>query len=133
MQGLVMGLATLLTYDWFLPGGLFDGDQSHDLARTAAFTTLVLAQLFNAFNARSDHTSAFHDAFSNKWLWAAVGMAFALQVLVVHVGFMQTAFSTTALDWRQWLVCLAAASVVLWFVELDKLVIRLTGRGGDDS
>ena len=31
-----------------------------------AFTTLVLAQLFNCFNARSDRTSAFHRMFTNR-------------------------------------------------------------------
>src|SRR5690606_31594716 len=56
--GLVMGLLTLLTIDIFLPGGLVEGGDSLEVARTAGFTTLVLAQLFNAFNSRSETTSA---------------------------------------------------------------------------
>lgn len=68
--GLIMGIATLLTIDIFLPGGLFHGSDSLDVARTAGFTTLVFAQLFNAFNSRSDTTSAFHRLFVNKWLGA---------------------------------------------------------------
>jgi hypothetical protein len=40
--GLVMALATLLTLDILLPGGLIEGDQDLDTARTAAFTVLVL-------------------------------------------------------------------------------------------
>lgn len=126
LLGLVMGLATLWVFDWFLPGGFFEGDQSVAVARTAAFTTLVLAQLFNAFNARSEHASAFHRAFANKWLWGAVLVALGLQVLVVHASFMQRAFSTSPLNWQQWLVCIAAASVVMWFEETRKLIGRLT-------
>ena len=58
--GLVMAVASLLAIDIFLPGGLVpDGGDSLDVARTARFTTLVFAQLFNAFNARSETTSAF--------------------------------------------------------------------------
>src|SRR5690606_8674648 len=41
--GLVMGLLTLLTIDIFLPGGLVEGGDSLEVARTAGFTTLVLA------------------------------------------------------------------------------------------
>src|SRR5690606_13051543 len=40
--GLVMAVATLLALDMMLPGGLIEGDASMDVARTAAFTVLVL-------------------------------------------------------------------------------------------
>ncbi|PMZ29965.1 hypothetical protein C1X25_38955, partial [Pseudomonas sp. GW247-3R2A] len=36
--GLVMALASLLTVDWMLPGGLIPGDASLEEARTGAFT-----------------------------------------------------------------------------------------------
>ena len=55
--GLVMGAATPLTMDVFLPGGLIEGSESLEVARTAGFTTLALAQLFNAFNSRSEMRS----------------------------------------------------------------------------
>ena len=42
-----------------------------------AFTTLVLFQLFNVFNARSDERSAFVGLFTNRWLWAAIGLSLA--------------------------------------------------------
>src|SRR5690606_16381052 len=51
--GLVMALASLLTVDLYLPGGLIEGQSSLDQARTAGFTVLVIAQLFNCFSARS--------------------------------------------------------------------------------
>ena len=40
-MGLVMALATLLTIDIFLPGGLVEGSHDIDRARTAGFTALV--------------------------------------------------------------------------------------------
>ena len=70
--GLVMALVTLFTIDVFLPGGLVEGSDTLEVARTAGFTTLVLAQLLNALNARSETTSAFHGLFTNKWLWGAI-------------------------------------------------------------
>ncbi|MBZ2195049.1 cation-translocating P-type ATPase [Occultella gossypii] len=123
--GLVMGLITLLTIDIFLPGGLIaGGDDTLDVARTAGFTTLVLAQLFNAFNSRSETTSAFSHAFTNKWLWGAVALAFVLQLAIVEIPFLQVAFGTASLDLAHWLVCLAMASSVLWFDEIRKVVLR---------
>ena len=89
-------------------------------AQTMAFTTLVLFQLFNVFNARSDERSAFDGLFTNRWLWGAVGLSLALHAAVVYVPFLQQAFSTTALSRGDWLPCAAVASSVLWPSELVK-------------
>ena len=40
-----------------------------------AFTTLMLFQLFNLFNARSDEQSAFRGLFTNRWLWGAIALS----------------------------------------------------------
>jgi P-type Ca2+ transporter type 2C len=125
--GAVMALATLLTIDLYLPGGLIEGTQSLDNARTAGFTVLVLAQLFNCFNARSDRTSAFSHLFVNRWLWGSIALAVLLQVAVVHVGWLNAAFGTVPLSLEQWAVCAAMASTVLWASELRKLVVRVVG------
>jgi magnesium-transporting ATPase (P-type) len=50
--GLVMAAVTLAALDLRLDGGLLGGSGSVEEARTTAFPTLVLAQLFHCFNAR---------------------------------------------------------------------------------
>jgi len=122
--GLVMALVTLLALDIGLPAGLVGGSGTITEARTMAFTTLVLAQLFNCFNARSDRVSAFHRLFTNPALWAAIGLSLLLQVAVVHVPLLQDAFDTTSLSAGEWLQCSGLASTVLWADELRKLVRR---------
>jgi Ca2+-transporting ATPase len=67
---LVMAAGTLYTLDAALPGGSYKVVEPS--LRTMAFTTLILFQLFNVFNARSDEDSAFHRLLQNPWLWAAV-------------------------------------------------------------
>ena len=89
-----------------------------------AFTTLVLFQLFNVFNARSDEESAFRGLFNNGWLWAAVLFSLFLHGLVIYVPFLQEAFSTVSLSLRDWLVCAGVASSVVWLRELTKMVTR---------
>lgn len=122
--GLVMAAVTLLTMDVFLPGGLVEGHDSLAVARTAGFTTLVLAQLFNTVNSRSEERSAFEHLFVNRWLWGALGLAVVLQFAVVEVPVLQQAFSTASLDAVHWAVCFGLASVVLWFDEVRKVVRR---------
>ena len=126
--GSVMALVTLLTLDLYLPGGVIEGTRELANARTAAFTTLVFAQLFNCLNARSDTVSAFRHLFVNPWLWGAIALSVVLQVAVVHVGFLNTAFGTVPLAPAQWLGCVALSSAVLWLEELRKWVVRAAGR-----
>ncbi len=102
--GLVMAAVTLFTFDLWLPGGLVAGGGTLAEARTAAFTVLVLAQLFNALNAR---------AFTNRLLWAGIALAALLQVAVVHLPPLQHAFGTVPLSAGEWGLCLMLASVVL--------------------
>ena len=129
--GLVVAIVTLLTIDIYLPGGLIEG--THDLAtaRTAGFTVLVLAHLANAFNARSETTSAFVHLFANPWLWGAIALSLLLQVAVVNLDFLNLAFGTVPLTFDQWLLCAAMASVVLWYSELRKLASRAWSRRKD--
>jgi P-type Ca2+ transporter type 2C len=120
--GLVMAAGTLFVLDASLPGGLINGSGDLRYAQTMAFTTLMLFQLVNVFNARSDTTSAFTRLFTNRWLWAALGLSLALHVLVIYTPFLQQAFSTTGLSRRDWLLCVVVASSVLWMRELSKSV-----------
>ncbi len=120
LNGLVIAVCTLLTLDLYLPGGLIEGQESLDLARTAAFTVLVFAQLFNAFNARSDTRSVFQPSSVNRWLWGAVGLSALLQVAVVHLPVLNVAFGTAPLTVAQWGLCLAMGSAVLWVSEMKK-------------
>ena len=122
--GVIMAVGTLLVLDASLSGGLIEGTGDMRYAQTMAFTTLVLFQLFNVFNARSDEQSAFRGLFHNPWLWGALGLSLALQGVVVYSPFLQKAFSTTSLSGSDWLLCTAVASSVVWLRELSKLLTR---------
>jgi Ca2+-transporting ATPase len=122
--GVVMAAGTLAVLDASLPGGFIEGTGDIAYGQTMAFTTLMLFQLFNVFNARSDEHSAFHGLFRNHWLWSAVGFSLALQLAVIYVPFLQQAFSTVSLTVIDWGRCAVAGSSVLWLRELSKIVLR---------
>jgi P-type Ca2+ transporter type 2C len=122
--GLVIALVSLFTLDYYLPGGLVEGSNTLTTARTAAFTVLVFTSLFTCFTSRSETESVFIGIFTNHWLWAAVSLSLVLQVAVVQVPFLNTAFGTAPLSINQWAMCALMASAVLWFSELRKFLLR---------
>ncbi len=124
--GAVMAMGTLFVLDAALPGGLIEGSGDMRYAQTMAFTTLMLFQLFNIFNARSDEQTAFSGLFTNYWLWAGIGLSLILQVAVIYIPFLQQTFSTVSLSFGDWLRCTAVASSVLWLRELSKVSTRAT-------
>ena len=126
--GAIMAVGTLLILDASLSGGFIEGSGNMRYAQTMAFTTLMLFQLFNVFNARSDEQSAFHGLFRNHWVWGAVGLSLSLHGAVIYVPFLQYAFSTVSLSLSDWLRCVGTASSVLWLRELAKVIKRATKR-----
>jgi len=126
--GVIMAVGTLFVLDASLPGGFVDGRGDLRHAQTMAFTTLMLFQIFNVVNARSDERSAFVRLFTNGWLWTAIVGSVALQVLVVYVPFLQRAFGTSALSAGDWAFSVGVASTVLWLRELSKAVARARRR-----
>jgi Ca2+-transporting ATPase len=128
LVGAIMAIGTLFVVDASLPGGFVPGVGNLTYAQTMAFTTLMLFQMFNVFNARSDERSAFAHPFSNLWLWGAVGLSVALQAAVVYVPALQQAFGTVSLTATDWILCLVPASAVLWLREAGKFLARARGR-----
>ena len=134
--GLVMMVGTLLVLDAYYPGGMITlfatgstpnaADETH--ARTMAFTTLMMFQLFNVFNCRSNWRSAFSGLFDNKWLIGAVALSLFTHMLVVYTPVLQAAFHTMALSAADWLIATAVAASLLAVVELAKLVLRAERR-----
>ena len=134
--GIIMAIVTLIGMDMHLTSGLFT-DRSvdamgHDAqmveARTMGFTILVFAQLFNAIASRSHLQSAFVGLFSNKWLWGAIGLSIVLQLLVIYVPFLNTAFGTTPLPPMAWLECIGLAFFVRVASELRKIFLRIRAK-----
>lgn len=126
--GAVMAAGTLLVFDASLPGGLIPGTEGIQHSRTMAFTTLVLYQLFNAFNFRSNYDSAFTILRCNYYLLWAVSVSIGLHVLAIQLPMLQKAFQVTSLSSRDWLICLSVSSSVLWLMEAYKFVMRRYGK-----
>ena len=120
VYGLTMAAGTLAAYAYGERTG------GHAYAVTLAFTTFVLFQFFNIFNARNEHGSVFNrQFFANGKLWLALFCVVGLQVLVVHWGPAQSIFDTVDLSLKDWGLAVAMAGSVLLLEEGRKLLQRL--------
>ncbi|MEM4247315.1 MAG: cation-transporting P-type ATPase, partial [Candidatus Woesearchaeota archaeon] len=117
--GLIMMLGTLFVFD------LYEPDLQLAKAQTMAFTTLMLFQMFNVLNQRSESESLFVvGVFRNYWLWLAIIVSVSLQLAVVYLPFLQHLFGTVALGAKDWLIAAGISASVLVFGEIVKLIRR---------
>jgi Ca2+-transporting ATPase len=133
--GLISAFGTLLVLDAYLDGGLVTIFSGHDIAyaRTMAFVTLALFQMYDAFNCRFLEHSSLPHLFGNKWLLGAVASSIAMMVVVVQIPALQRAFHTAPLALSDWLIAAAVSSFALWSVELLKAYYRLQDSRGLSS
>lgn len=130
--GLLMMTGTVAMLDVYYPGGLFtlfatgsgpnEYDEAH--ARTAAFTTLMMYQLFDVYNCRSRRRSAFLGFLENKWLLVAIAFSLGTHILVIYVPALQAAFHTVPLSFSDWFVTTAVAATLLIGMEIAKIFLR---------
>ena len=122
VYGATMMVGTLGVLWW----GLQNGTEQH--AQSLAFTTFVLFQVFNAFNARVGKRSTFNaNFFRNRMLWLALVGVVVLQILAVEWGPAQMIFNVERLTLNDWMLATAIASTVLVFEESRKFILRLLG------
>jgi Ca2+-transporting ATPase len=130
--GLLMMVGTIAVLDAYYPGGMFTlfatgsgpnlYDEAH--ARTMAFTTLMMYQLFDVYNCRSRRRSAFKGFLENKWLLVAIAFALGTHLLVVYVPFLQAAFHTVALSAQDWIIAIVVSASLLMDMEIAKIFLR---------
>jgi Ca2+-transporting ATPase len=137
-QGVATAAGVLTLYLWAISHyepHLPDGAQPK-ISMTMAFTSFVLAQLVNVFNARSETRSVFtRYTFTNWRLWSVVGVVLVLQVAATEVEAVRDIFDTARLTAGQWGLCLLVPVALILAVELWKAVDRTSfaPRGGSTA
>jgi len=112
---------TLFTIPIFLSKLAF-GDQ---VARTMVFTLIVMFEMFNAFNCRSERHSLLKVGFTkNRFLLIAVASSILLQLTVIYVPFLQVMFETAPLGVYDWALVTLLSATVIATVEASKRVGR---------
>ncbi len=115
VMAILIGLGTFLIFRWA------EARMSIEEARTEAFCAIVAFEWLMAFSARSDEHTIFKlGVFRSRALVISIGIAVLLQVAVVYVPFLQTAFGTFPLTLRDWGIVVLAAGGLFTLEEIRK-------------
>jgi Ca2+-transporting ATPase len=116
LAGLVMGAGMLVMFRWEL-----DTTGSLIRAQTVALTTMVVFQVFQAGNSRSETESVLRrDPFSNKLLFLATVAALGIHVAALYLPPTQYVLRVEPIEPAAWLRIVAIATSILIAMELHK-------------
>ena len=122
--GLLIALQSLGVIYWALNEGM-----ALLKIQSLIFTLVVISLMFNAFNWRSEKISVFSlGIFTNRPLIYAVLSTVILQLAVLYIPFLQTAFRTVPLSLSDWGMIIPLASTTLIAMELTKFLERKANR-----
>lgn len=120
-QGLLIGF---LSFTAFHFGYRMGTDHASSLlyGQTMAFMTLSIAELFHAFNVRSEQYSIFEiGLFSNPYVIVAFIISLALQLSTLIHPFTRRLFRVTPLKSQQFVIVFILSIVPIFVVEIAKL------------
>ncbi|MEP0859506.1 cation-transporting P-type ATPase [Trichocoleus sp. DQ-U1] len=96
-----------------------------DVWKTMVFTTLCLAQMGHALAVRSNSQLTIEmNPFTNLYLWGAVVVTTALQLMLVYVPPLRSFFGTHYLSLTELGICIGFSALMFVWVEMEKLFIR---------
>jgi len=107
-------------------GGLWLFNSYEDITkgRTVVFTSLVMFELFNVLNARSERESIFKvGLFSNRYLLLTIIGSILLQIAVIYTP-LSALFKTVGLNLIDWIYIILVSVSVLIVMEVKKLISR---------
>ena len=123
-EGLFIGLITLAA---FLIGEfVFDVDNTNIHGHTMAFMTLATAELFHAYNVKSENSIFSKKTFNNKTLNIAFIIGIVLQLAVLYIpGLNTVVFQLAPLSIAELAIVFGLAISTIVFMEIYKLIVRL--------
>ena len=107
----------------YMESGMWEAVNSPD-GMTMAFLTLSMAEIFHAFNLRSQRGSIFTLSRQTGWLWGSAAAALLLTAAVLYVPFLTAAFGFTSISLAEYAVAMGLAVCVIPLVELVKWAQR---------
>jgi Ca2+-transporting ATPase len=122
--GIIMAIGTLASF-WIE----YSATGNVTRARTVAFCTLVLFQMFFVFSARSERRTVFGLGIrSNMKLVYAVLVSIGLQLVVVYLPVFNEVFRTEPIGLSEWLIIIPIALSALIINDIWKVIKRRSTR-----
>ncbi len=122
--GLVSAVMVSVTF------GLFVFEREHgasiETARTVAVNTIVMLEVFYLFATRYLNRSALNrdGLLGSRYVLISIAAVVCFQLAFTYAPPMETFFQTRPIDGAAWIRIIALSSLVLFVVELEKLLVR---------
>jgi len=111
---------------YYLPG--ISGAMKEEIllkGQTMVLAMMILFELVNAYNNRSDRHSIFKvGLFKNKWLNWSILFSIVLAVIVIQVPALDPLFHTSFLTGKDWIIVTLAALTIFPVVEITKWILN---------
>ena len=116
---MMLGAVTLFLYK-------LDSGADIEVARTMAVNTIVLCEVVYLLNSRRLRRSVLdrEGLFGNPYALLTMTVAVLFQVVYIYWGPMQGIFGSAALNPGEWLLTIAAALVLFFAVEAEKVIVQ---------
>ncbi len=122
--GAILCAGSFGLFEWAISSGRSEAE-----ARTLTVNVFVLGELFYLFNCRSLKYSFLKvGAFTNGFLIFGVLFMLFIQILYTHLPIMNTAFQSSPIDIKEWLLCAGVGSIIYFVIEIEKYIGRKRGK-----
>lgn len=124
-QGILVSLLTVLSYliGHYIESGVWEFVNSRD-GMTMAFLTMNIAEVFHAYNMRSQRGSVFKLKTHNRFLYLAMIVSLVLTAAVIYIPFLSNAFDLAHINLTEYLIALGLAFSMVPIVECVKFFQR---------
>ena len=118
-EGCMIGILTLISFY------IGKTNYSLDVARTMAFASLGMLELFHSLNLRSDNSLFEVGLFKNKYLSLCIAISLILQILVIVITPIANIFNVVPLNSTQWIYVIIISIIPIVIMEIKKKVKEL--------
>lgn len=115
---ILIALMSIGSYDWLISKGV-----STIVASTVMINIIVMSKIFYLFNIRTSGTLFSKEFFTNKIVFAIIGVMIVLQIILTYVPFMQRAFNTDGISFIGWVISVGVGFFIMIIVEIVKQVM----------
>ena len=118
LRGVIIGVVTIIAQYIGLK-------VSSELGTAMAFSTILLARIFQTIAARSDYyTSIELGFFSNKYVFGAMGITFVIYLLILLPGVRSILSIPYEFNIEMFFICLGLSILAMIIMEIEKLILR---------
>lgn len=118
LRGVIIGVVTIIAQYIGLK-------VSSELGTAMAFSTILLARIFQTIAARSDYyTSIELGFFSNKYVFVAMGITFIIYLLILLPGVRSILSIPYEFNIEMFFICLGLSILAMIIMEIEKLILR---------